>query len=133
MFFVLFTLIGLIVIANLMLLSVRQRSREIALRRAEGASRGDVFAQFFWEGMIVVVIGLALGLLCGMALAITRASARPERGVASDVAMARLSAGLCGLGGRRPLHGVLPSVARVTTDADELVETDLDLIRTAEL
>lgn len=72
---------GLLVLANVMLLSARRRRKEIALRRAEGATRGDVFRQFLWEGVLVGICGLVLGCIAGMALAWLRV--RLEPGVAA--------------------------------------------------
>ncbi|MGH7677890.1 MAG: ABC transporter permease [Gemmatimonadaceae bacterium] len=58
-----------IVVMNLMLLSVSQRSREIALRRAVGARASDVSRHFFIESLLVVGIGGMLGAVIGVAVA----------------------------------------------------------------
>jgi len=70
--------IGLIILANLLLLAAAQRRREIALRQAEGARRGDIFRQFLAEGLLLAAIGIALGLLVGMLLAKIRADLDPS-------------------------------------------------------
>lgn len=67
--FWLFLLVGLAVLTNILLLAGFRRRREIALRRAEGATRTDVFAQFLWEGWLVAGVGLILGVSMGMLLA----------------------------------------------------------------
>ncbi len=60
-------LAGGIVIMNVMLLSVSQRAREIGLRRAVGARRGEIAAQFALEALFVVLLGGAAGTACGLA------------------------------------------------------------------
>ncbi|MFN0060663.1 MAG: FtsX-like permease family protein [Planctomycetota bacterium] len=70
----LFLVIGLVVLANILLLASLRRRREIALRRAEGASRSDIFLQFVVEGFIIALFGLVAGVVLGMLLAWLRVS-----------------------------------------------------------
>jgi putative ABC transport system permease protein len=60
---------GGIVIANVMLLTLLERTGEIAVRRAEGATRGDIVAQFLAEAAVLGVSGSLLGVPLGMLLA----------------------------------------------------------------
>jgi putative ABC transport system permease protein len=62
-------LVGGIGIMNIMLASVTERTREIGIRRAVGASRGDVLSQFLNETVLVSVAGGLMGILLGVIMA----------------------------------------------------------------
>jgi putative ABC transport system permease protein len=61
------TLIGGTVIMSLMLIAVSERRREIGVRRAVGASRGDIMRQFLAEAAVVSFAGGLLGIIVGLA------------------------------------------------------------------
>ncbi|UCG74292.1 MAG: ABC transporter permease [Chromatiales bacterium] len=71
------TLIGGTVIMGLMLVAVSERRREIGVRRAVGATRGDVLSQFLIEAALVSalggVIGIAIGVSAAVVVAVQRA------------------------------------------------------------
>jgi putative ABC transport system permease protein len=69
-------LVGAIGIANVMVIAVLERRAEIGLRRALGASRGHIAAQFLTEAIILGTLGGAAGLTGGAAITAAVAAAR---------------------------------------------------------
>ncbi|MSR05841.1 MAG: FtsX-like permease family protein [Gemmatimonadetes bacterium] len=62
--------VGGIVIMNIMLMSVAERTREIGIRKALGAKRRDILRQFLVESATVATVGAILGVLMGIAIAV---------------------------------------------------------------
>jgi len=58
---------GAIVLANILTVAVNERRAEIGVRRAVGASRGQITQQFLIEGVVVTVLGGLIGIVVGTA------------------------------------------------------------------
>ncbi len=72
-----FLVIGGVVIMNVMLASVTERTREIGIRKSLGARRSDILMQFMVESTVMALVGGAIGVLVAWLLAVVVRSATP--------------------------------------------------------
>lgn len=100
-------LIGGLGIANVTLLSVRERIGEIGLRRALGARRRDIGAQFMLESVVVGLLGGMIGAALGVAAVVAVSAAQSWTPILDlvVVVLAALGGGVIGL-----LAGIYPAL-----------------------
>ncbi|MBC7541104.1 MAG: ABC transporter permease, partial [Candidatus Sericytochromatia bacterium] len=109
-------LVGGIGIMNMMLVSVTERTQEIGLRKAIGASEGDIQAQFLIEALILSLVGGILGTLSGIGLVLLIRAVSPLQASVSIGAIS-LAVGVSGSIGL--IFGVVP--ARSAAKLDPIV------------
>jgi putative ABC transport system permease protein len=100
-------IVGGIVIMNIMLMSVTERTREIGIRKALGAARRDIRRQFFAEALTLSVLGGIAGLVVGFALAglVEAISPLPARVTMWSIGLALFVSFFVGVGfGVYPAH-----------------------------
>jgi putative ABC transport system permease protein len=114
-------LVGGIGIMNIMLATVLERTREIGLRRALGATRKDIQRQFILETFAVSAMGGLLGIVFGFALSIT-ISALAGWAVGWSISAILLSVGVCAFIGL--VFGIYPAVQASRLDPIEALRHD---------
>jgi putative ABC transport system permease protein len=96
-------LVGAVGVANIMVISVLERRQEIGLRRALGATRGQIRAQFLAEAILLALAGGAAGVVVGSAATAVYAHAKgwaiviPPEAWAGGLAAALLIGAAAGL------------------------------------
>jgi putative ABC transport system permease protein len=109
-------LVGGIGIMNVMLVSVRERTREIGVRRALGARRRTIVVQFLLEAAGVSAIGGTLGTLLGLGLAKVVSMATP---LAAAVQPATIAGGIGFAAAVGLVFGIWPAARAAQLDPVE--------------
>jgi putative ABC transport system permease protein len=105
--------VGGIVIMNIMLMTVTERTYEIGIRKSFGATRADIRRQFLMEAAMLAFLGGVLGVLAGWSVAglVAQLSPLPARVTMWSVAIALALGGGTGI-----LFGVYPAARAARLD-----------------
>ena len=108
--------VGGIVIMNIMLVSVTERTREIGIRKAIGARKSNIMWQFMSESLTLSVVGgivgIGLGVLAGWGLS-------KMSGIPMGIEMWSVVAGILVSGGIGTIFGVYPAMKAARLDPIE--------------
>jgi putative ABC transport system permease protein len=113
--------VGGIVIMNIMLMVVTERTREIGLRKALGARRSDIMAQMLTESVVLSVFGGVVGTLLGAAIALAISSLTPIP-AAIEVWSVALGIGITALVGL--FFGLYPAMQAARLDPIEALRRE---------
>jgi putative ABC transport system permease protein len=81
-------LVGAVGVANIMVISVLERRQEIGLRRALGATRGQIRVQFLSEAILLALVGGVIGVIAGSVATIIYAHVKNEAAIIPPEALA---------------------------------------------
>ncbi len=119
--------LGAVGIINIMLVSVTERTREIGVMKAVGATKRSILAQFFWEGLLLTAISGLIGIavswgfmaLLQSALTDKMPGFDPPRMVPWSAALALVSLTLCGIAA-----GLYPAAKAAALDPIEALRKE---------
>lgn len=110
-------LVGGIGIANIMLVSVRERTREIGVRRAVGAKRHHILIQFLLEAVVISLLGGIVGLTIGVVIIYGGRLLLPSLPMHLSLDVVAMAVGFSALVG--VLSGVVPAQRAANLDPVE--------------
>lgn len=113
--------VGGIVIMNIMLMTVHERTREIGIRKSLGATRADIQRQFLVEAVLLSTLGGICGVASGWGLALLVASATP---LPARVTLWSISVALALGAGTGILFGVYPASRAARLDPIDALRSE---------
>ena len=114
--------VGSIGVMNIMLVSVTERTAEIGLKKAIGAKKSAILAQFLTEAAVLTSIGGVLGVGAGIAAAYIINYFNPDTPVAIDVVASLVAVGFSMVIGIAA--GLFPSITAANLDPIEALRRE---------
>ncbi|HFI0119764.1 TPA: ABC transporter permease [Streptococcus suis] len=102
-------LVGGIGVMNIMLVSVTERTREIGLRKALGATRGNILMQFLIEAMVLTTLGGGIGLAIAQAIVFTLNATKVMGEMTAEISLPVVLGSLAFSAAVGIVFGVLPA------------------------
>ena len=112
--------VGAIVIMNIMLVSVTERTKEIGIRKALGARQADILKQFLVEAVMLSVIGGAVGVLIAWGIGMVVS----QFVIQTYLSLVAISLAISVSGGVGVLSGILPAWKAARLDPIEALRAD---------
>ncbi len=109
-------IVGGIVIMNIMLVSVTERTREVGIRKAIGARRMNIMWQFLAESLTLSIVGGAIGIVSGFLIGMVLSN---MSGIPLGVEAWSIIAGILVAGGVGTVFGVYPAMKAARLDPIE--------------
>ncbi|HEX6326150.1 MAG TPA: FtsX-like permease family protein [Jiangellaceae bacterium] len=116
--------VAILGVVNTLTLAVAERTRELALVRAIGASRGQVRAMVRWEAVLTGGLGAVTGVTLGVALAWIAAKALPHAAQTFTVPGWHVAAATIATGGLAVIASLAPSIRAARVDFLAAVGSD---------
>jgi putative ABC transport system permease protein len=107
-------LVGGIGVIAIMMISVTERTREIGVRKALGATRGAILWQFLVEAVTLTGIGAAVGLILGFATTVIVRTAWPS--IPASTPLSSVVSALAASAVTGVVFGMLPAVRAARLD-----------------
>ena len=107
-------MVGGVGVVAIMMISVTERTREIGVRKALGATRGTILWQFLVEAVTLTSIGASVGLILGILTAVAIRTAWPSIPASTSAGSVAASLGVAAFTGI--LFGIMPAMRAARLD-----------------